>query len=875
MSANKICLSGGDLVFKNDNTALATITVDASCNIDFGNKSIINVANSLNGTSAVNKNYVDNVFLTTVDLDSPQVLSNKTLVDATTIIQNVTDPTKKMKFDASSIPTGFTRTFTVPTTDTTLVGTDEIQTMTNKIISDSTNTVGANELRTTGASVNIDASGPPSTGDVLVATSATTAEWQAGGGGVSDHGALTGLTDDDHTQYALLTGRAGGQTFIGGIAASEILTFESTSNATKGAILFKDPLRVEDPGAGTNYVQVQAPTLGGNYTLTLPSDDGAAGEVLSTDGSGILSWVSNAGGGVTDHGALTGLTDDDHTQYALLAGRAGGQTLIGGTAGSETLTLESTSNATKGVILFKDPFRVEDPGVGTNYVQIQAPTLGGNYTLTLPIDDGVVGQVLSTDGSGILSWVTNAGGGVTDHGALTGLTDDDHTQYALLAGRAGGQTLIGGTSGSETLTLESTSNATKGNILFKDPVRFEDPAIGTNYVQIQAPTLGGNYTLTLPIDDGAAGEVLSTDGSGILSWVANAGATDHGALTGLTDDDHTQYALLAGRAGGQTFIGGTGSSEILTLESTSDASKGAILFKDPVRFEDPDAGTNYVQVQAPTTLTADYTLTLPIDNGMANQVLSTDGSGVLSWVNNTGVTDHGALTGLTDDDHTQYALLAGRAGGQTLIGGTAGSETLTFESTSNATKGVILFKDPVRFEDPAIGTNYVQIQAPTLAGNYTLTLPPDDGLVGESLVTDGTGVLSWSAIGASNTAHANDQLDIISTVDVVMTSGTGDDMEIIPGAGTYFVSFSTVYFSLVAGIDFQISIYGNGSVTAGSERNCIIDSNVARSRQRRCVHTHAIVTVADAQTIQARAQTNSVVDQASALQRSLIIVRLA
>lgn len=51
-----------------------------------------------------------------------------------------------------------------------------------------------------------------------------------------------------------------------------------------------------------------------------------------------------------DHGALAGLGDDDHTQYALLAGRAGGQELIGGIAAGEDMTLRSTSNATKGVI---------------------------------------------------------------------------------------------------------------------------------------------------------------------------------------------------------------------------------------------------------------------------------------------------------------------------------------------------------------------------------------------------------------------------------------------------------------------------------------------------------------------------------------------
>lgn len=55
--------------------------------------------------------------------------------------------------------------------------------------------------------------------------------------------------------------------------------------------------------------------------------------------------------GIT-HGNLSGLSSDDHLQYALLAGRATGQTLNGGTAASENLVLSSTTNTTKGSIRF-------------------------------------------------------------------------------------------------------------------------------------------------------------------------------------------------------------------------------------------------------------------------------------------------------------------------------------------------------------------------------------------------------------------------------------------------------------------------------------------------------------------------------------------
>lgn len=63
---------------------------------------------------------------------------------------------------------------------------------------------------------------------------------------------------------------------------------------------------------------------------------------------------------------------------------------------------------------------------------------------------------------------TFAGTTVSDHGSLAGLSDDDHAQYLLLAGRSGGQTAIGGTDANDNLTLETTSNGTKGDYIFSE-----------------------------------------------------------------------------------------------------------------------------------------------------------------------------------------------------------------------------------------------------------------------------------------------------------------------------------------------------------------------------------------------------------------------
>ena len=86
----------------------------------------------------------------------------------------------------------------------------------------------------------------------------------------------------------------------------------------------------------------------GSGTLALALNTQAANGVLVGPVSGAAAAPTFRPLGV---GELSGLTADFATQYALLAGRVGGQTLSGGTAASENLTLQSTAHATKGYIL--------------------------------------------------------------------------------------------------------------------------------------------------------------------------------------------------------------------------------------------------------------------------------------------------------------------------------------------------------------------------------------------------------------------------------------------------------------------------------------------------------------------------------------------
>lgn len=79
---------------------------------------------------------------------------------------------------------------------------------------------------------------------------------------------------------------------------------------------------------------------------------------------------------------------------------------------------------------------------------------------------------------------------------------------------------------------------------------------------------------------GGSGDIFSSGGaSAAPTWVTRAtlnAAFDHNVLANLTTGDvHTQYALLAGRSGGQILKGGTAAADALNLVATAGVGAGS------------------------------------------------------------------------------------------------------------------------------------------------------------------------------------------------------------------------------------------------------------------------------------------------------------
>ena len=91
----------------------------------------------------------------------------------------------------------------------------------------------------------------------------------------------------------------------------------ANGTASTGAVL-----RLGEATAnGTNYVAVQAPaSLAANTTYTLPTADGTSGQLLSTNGSGTLSWATASGGGGTSYSTVR---TQSGTTYTLALTDAG------------------------------------------------------------------------------------------------------------------------------------------------------------------------------------------------------------------------------------------------------------------------------------------------------------------------------------------------------------------------------------------------------------------------------------------------------------------------------------------------------------------------------------------------------------------------
>ena len=286
-------------------------------------------------------------------------------------------------------------------------------------------------------------------------------------------------------------------------------------------------------------------------------------------------------------------------------------------------------------------------------------------------------------------------------------------------------------------------------------------------VSLKAPnTLSASWVMTLPTSGGTSGYVLQTDGSGGTSWqpVTASPAGSTGQL------QYNNGGVLAGTSG-----------------ITTDGSNLLIDSQGDLRMGD---GTNYLAFQAPASIGADRTYTLPSTIGSAGDQLliassptPTATTATLVWGTATGTTQspggdtdgsvqYNSATVFTGEtafkynDSTNTLTVENVTGTGTFTAGSLVADNITIDANSitatNTNGNVDLVADGIG--DVRILNNKGLIlsdadnsAAVTLIGeatqntSYTLTFPGDLGAADEILKIDGTGNLDF----VSNTKTLN------------------------------------------------------------------------------------------------------------------------
>ena len=185
--------------------------------------------------------------------------------------------------------------------------------------------------------------------------------------GVDDTGYDVKFFGDTASAYMLWDASAD-DLILGGAAKLEVATSATFGGVSNGVSISQGAIALKNGGSvstldfycessNAHYTRLQsAPhaSYSGNITLTLPASDGDSGQVLSTNGSGVMSWAT-VGGAYSDWTILTTTpttlaakgqyvcNDTTARTHTLPAGSAG-DTVVICNAGSATVTIARTSS---------------------------------------------------------------------------------------------------------------------------------------------------------------------------------------------------------------------------------------------------------------------------------------------------------------------------------------------------------------------------------------------------------------------------------------------------------------------------------------------------------------------------------------------------
>ncbi|MDB4349047.1 hypothetical protein OAA64_01850 [bacterium] len=447
----------------------------------------------------------------------------------------------------------------------------------------------------------------------------------------------------------------------------------------------------EEAQNGNNSIGIKSPdTLTSSVTYTLPGVDGSSGQFLKTNGSGTLSFAS-ATPSITDGSITTtkiadnAVTEDKlhdtllaeidantvkntNVSTNLTATTDASQITINSSDGTNVVIAEASSSIA-GVMTVAHHDKLDGIESGATTDQTKADinglaitTVGALSSGSVSSDFGNINNGSSTldTGAATVASLTLGSHTIDDIDVTAEFVDDDAhimsskaigERFALknadttgsavdIAGGALGSVPYQDGAGSTAFLAGNTTSTNK----FLLSVGNDTDAAAPTFAAVTATDVGlGNVENTA---------ISTFAGTSSITTVGTVGA---GTWQGTAIASAYLDADTAHLSGTQTFSGAKTFSDSIQVDninldantvSTTNTNGNLLLAANGTGFVELKGNTNAgairfncednshgVTIKGPAhSAQATYTLTLPTDDGTDGQVLKTDGSGVLDWV---------------------------------------------------------------------------------------------------------------------------------------------------------------------------------------------------------------------------------------------------
>ena len=575
-------------------------------------------------------------------------------------------------------------------------------------------------------------------------------------------GAITGIVKAD-----------GAGTIAAAVAGTDYLATDGDGSSLSGVLLSAGTDNIKDThidwGSGADQVDLDDVPDGTTYQKVLATDVDAAGHVnvlQDIDGTGAIT--------VTGPTETRAITIDDAAQELAARNRANTFTENNtfGNADTDTLTIRSliAGGNSRGLWIAAS---APTPSYATTPDDLY---VGGNVE--------VVGTVYANSfnatgtGDSYIELNNNSGGYAPSASEYSMYFETDGTpvfRYSLdgtektVANLEDTQTFSGNKTFSGTVGVQNTLTLSRGASAAQ-LIMTEANGGGTEIFTLQTPNITTGYGLTVPTAQGANGETLLNNGSGVLSW-----GTPTASAAG--SDTEIQFNDGGSAVGAEPNLKFNKTTAALTIGA--DTTGGSVILYNEL------GGTDYNLTLSPNaTQNANATITFPAATG----TLSTLGANSFAGAQTPSVADTYALGSAT---HEWSDLFLGDASVINL--GNDQDVTLTHVADTGVRLNTTM---ALQFRDAAISINsgadgYLDLSADT---GIDLTVGDEDLRLTKT-GTNGVTIGSSTGVTAINTSldfvstgKVTGKIDVVADADgrsITKNTETMGTLHLATGAGTW------------------------------------------------------------------------------------------